>query len=373
MFSKQELKELAAYTSETWPVLSVYLNVDATQVTTEQYRLALKGMLKSIAEQADAADVNAVEKYVNLEYDRHSKGLLIFSCAAQDLWRVYGLAVPVKNEVYVSPRPYVKQMADLLDAYDRYAVVMVDREGGRVYLFYLGALQDVTGTFGEELRESIHDAAGRGGRAGTGSKGDWTANLQNRLDQVINRNLREVVDLTQQIFKSGRCERIIVAGTDENRARFLNLLPKDLQNKVAGGFAVDMSASVLDVMERSLEVVNKSVAERKANLVKSIITAAHKEVGSIGLADTLLAVQEQRVQTLAICERFSAPGYICDHCEYITIKKVTECPICNGGAHEVQDVVDTMVHLAIANDVEIAFVQSDELADLGSIGALWRF
>lgn len=373
MFSKRALKELAAYQSETAPVLSVYLNVDATQVMTDQYRLALKGMLKSVADQADAADVEAVEKYVDLEYDRRSKGLLIFSCAAQDLWQAYELAVPVRDEVYVSPRPYVKQMADLLDAYDRYAVVLVDREGGRVYLFFMGELQDVSGTFGEELRDSIHDAAGRGGRGGSGSKSDWTANLQNRLDQVVNRNLREVVDLTQQVFKSGRCERIILAGTDENRARFMNLLPKDLQGKVVGGFAADMMASVLDVLERSLEVVNKSVGERKANLVKNIITAAHKEIGSVGLADTLLAVQEQRVQTLAICMGFSAAGYMCDHCGYITLQKVSECPICEGGAHEVQDVVDWLVQKAIADDVEIAFVESAELADLGSIGALWRF
>ncbi len=373
MFSKQTLKELAAYQSTSTPVLSVYLNVDPTQVTTEQYRLALRGMLKSIADQTAAADIEAVDRYVELEYDRHGKGLLMFSCAAQGLWQAYEVAVPIKNEIYAAPRPFIKQMADLIDAYDRYAVVMVDREGGRVYLFYLGALQDVGGTLGEDLRESIPDAAGRGGRSGTGSKADWTANLQNRLEQVVNRNLREVVELTQQMFKVGRCERIILAGTDENRARFMNLLPKDLQTKVIGGIAVDASASVLEVMERSLEVVNRSIAERKANLVKNIITAAHKGSGSLGLADTLLAVQEQRVQTLAVCPGFNAPGYVCDHCGYITLKEVSECPICEGQAHPVQDVVDLIVQMAIANDAEIAFVESNELAAYGSIGALWRF
>ncbi len=373
MFSKHELKELAAYKSETTPVLCVYLDVDHTQVTTEQYRLALKGMLKSVAGKADHRDLERVAKYVDLQYNRQSKGLVIFSCADQDFWRVYSLAVSVSNEVYVSPRPFIKQMADILDAYDRYGVVMVDREGGRLYLFYLGALQDVTGTFGEELRKAIRDAAGRGGRSGRGVQGDWTANLENRLDQVTNRNLREVVGLTQTFYKAGQCERIILAGTDENRARFMGLLPKDLQSKVVGGFSIDMSASVLAVLERSLQVVNQSVARRKADLVQSIVTAAHKGSGSVGLADTLMAIQEQRVQTLAICVGFAAPGYVCDKCEYITVQAVDDCPICDGGAHRVEDIIDTLVHSAILNDVEIAFVQDDALQEVGCIGALWRF
>lgn len=373
MFSKQELRELAAYKSETSPVLSVYLNVDPTQVSTEQYRLALKGMLKSAAEKAARQDVEQVETYVELEYDRQSKGLIIFSCAEQDFLAVYPLAVPVTDEVYVSPRPYIKQMADILDAYDRYGVVMVDREGGRLYLFYLGALQDVTGTFGEELRAFIHDAAGRGGRSGSGAKGDWTANLRNRIDQVANRNLREVVSLTQEFYKTGQCERIILAGTDENRARFMGLLPKNLQSKVVGGFSIDMSASVLTVLEQSLQVMHQSVAERKSALVDGIITAAHKGSGSTGLADTLMAIQQQRVQTLAISEGFSAPGYICDQCGYISADQVNQCPACGGDAREIEDVVDNLVHNAILNDIEIAFVQDKALEEVGAIGALWRF
>ena len=55
MFTKQDIKELAAYRSETTPVLSVYLNVDITQLTAEQYRLTLKGLLKYLADQDQAA------------------------------------------------------------------------------------------------------------------------------------------------------------------------------------------------------------------------------------------------------------------------------------------------------------------------------
>ena len=79
VFSKQELKELASFRSDTSPVLSVYLNVDVTQLTAEQYRLTLRGMLKSVADRAAPEDIVAVERYLGLEYDWQGKGIAIFS------------------------------------------------------------------------------------------------------------------------------------------------------------------------------------------------------------------------------------------------------------------------------------------------------
>jgi len=219
MFSKQELKELAAHRSETSPVLSVYLNVDPTQVTAEQYRLTLRGMLKSVADQADPADVNAVERYIEFEYDRQGNGLALFS--GGDFWRAYTLAFAVGDSVHVGPQPYIKPLADYADAYDRYGVVLVDREGARLFIFNQGTLQEATGTLGEEIKSQIRGASGRGGRSSAGTGMGRSSGLDSKIDQITMRNLREVVDLTKDFYEAGHCERIILGGTDENRARFM--------------------------------------------------------------------------------------------------------------------------------------------------------
>jgi peptide subunit release factor 1 (eRF1) len=371
MFSKQELKELAVYRSEASPVLSVYLNVDTTQRTAEQYRLTLKGMLKSVAGKATPQDVEAVEQYFDLEYDWQGNGVVVFS--ATDFWRAYPLALSVGDYAHVSSRPYIKPLADYFDAYDRYGVVLVDREGARLFLFNQGAVQDATGTLGEELKEYTHDAAGRGGRSGRGSGIGRSSSLESKIDQVTTRNLREVVDLTQRFYRAGRCERIILGGTGENRARFMSMLPKSLQSKVIGDFSIDMYASPSEVLKRSMNIIETSIAERKAALVQGLITAAHKGSGSLGLADTLIAVQEQRVQTLVIVEGFRAPGYICTHCNYLTLREGNECPVCDGTTRRIEDVVDYLVHRTVEMDVEVVFVQDEALEEAGSIGAVWRF
>ena len=371
MFTKQEIKELAGYRSETTPVLSVYLNVDVTQLTAEQYRLTLRGLLKSVAEQAARKDIKAVERYVELEYDGQGKGLAIF--AGPDFWRAYSLDLPVGDWAHAGPQPYIKPLADYFDAYDRYGVVLVDREGARLFLFNQGTLQDATGMLGQELKEHSHGAAGRGGRSGRGSGQGRAAPLDGHIDQVAMQNLRDIAETTQKFYQAGQCERIILGGTEENRARFLSMLPKPLQSKVIGEVSIDMYASASEVLDRTTDVIQLSVDERKAELVKNVISASFNDRGSLGLANTLDAIQQQRVQTLVISEGFGAPGSVCTHCDYLTLQETEECPACGGEARIVTDVVEHLVRRAIGMDVEVVFVASQELDRAGSIGAVWRF
>ena len=370
MFTKQELQELATFHSES-PVLSVYLNVDLTQLTTEQARLTLRNMCRSVSDTTLPDDVKAVEDHVELEYDWQGKGLALFS--AREFWRVYTLAFPMGDSIHTGPQPYIKPLADYFDAYDRYGVVLVDREGARLFLFNQGTLQDATGMLGEEIKEHTHDAAGRGGRSGRGSGLGRASTLDSYIDQVAVRNLRDIVNLTQRFYQAGQCERLILGGTKENRSQFMSMLPKTLQDKVIGDVSIDMYAGPMQVLDLTQDLIQRSIAERKAALVQTTITAAHKELGSLGLEDTLQALQEQRIQTLVISEGFSAPGAICDYCNYISASTEPECPICDGTMQPIEDIVDHVVHRALELDIEIAFVNDPDLEQAGSIGAVWRF
>jgi peptide chain release factor subunit 1 len=372
MFTKQDIKALAAYRSETAPVLSVYLNVDITQLTAEQYRLTLKGLLKSAGEhKATREDIEAVESYVELEYDGQGRGLAVF--AGKDFWQAYSLDLPVGNSVHVGSQPYVKPLADYFDAYDRYGVVLVDREGARLFLFNQGTLQDAAGLLGQELKDHEDGAAGRGGRSGRGSGQGRAASVEGHLDQVAMHNLRDIVNLTQKFYRKGQCERIILGGTEENRAQFMSMLPKALQSKVIGDISIDMYASASEVLNRTMGIIQRSVAERKSELVQNLISASYNDKASLGLAKTVEAVQEQRVQTLVISEGYFAPGSVCEHCGYLTLRHTEQCPVCGGQARQVPDIVELLVRRALAMDVEVVFVEDEALAEAGSIGALWRF
>lgn len=370
MFSEKDLQELVGFHSEESPVLSLCLNVDPTKHTTDEYKLVLKGLLKEVAGQALRKDIAAVERYFDHEYDWQGRGVVMFSCLEQDFWRAYPLAVPVENHVYVGQRPYIKPLTDILDAYGRYGVVLVDQEGARLFLFQLGELQETSGTLGEEVKRMKH---GRGSAAGR--RGGVTARTGRREEETAQRNLREAAELTAKFCAGGRCGRIILGGTEQTVAQFQEMLPKDLQEQVVGSFPAVMTASETEVLDPSLKIIAEVEREREKELVESAITAAAKGgAGVIGLADTLGAVYEGRVHILLVAEGYRAAGYRCQQCGYIAAQAKKKCPFCGSRVEQIDDAVDLIVRGVIDQGGQVEVVRdSPALEKAGHIGALLRY
>ena len=370
MFSEKDLQELVGFHSEESPVLSLYLDVDPTKHTTDEYKLVLRGLLKEVTGQAWREDIAAVERYFDHEYDWQGKGVVVFSCLVQDFWRAYPLAVPVENHIYVGERPYIKPLTDILDAYGRYGVVLVDQEGARLFLFQLGELQETGGTLGEEVKRMKHGSGSAAGR-----RGGATGRSGRREEEIALRNLKEAAEATAKFCEGGRCSRIILGGTEQTVAQFQEMLPRDLQDQVVGSFPTVMTASETEVLDRSLEIIAEVEREQEKELVESVITAAAKGgAGVIGLADTLGAVYEGRVRILVVDEGYKATGYRCEQCGYIAAQAKEQCPFCSGKVEQIDDAVELVVREVIDQGGKVEIVRdSPALEKADHIAALLRY
>lgn len=369
MFREKDLHELMAYRSAGTPVLSLYLNVDPTQQKTDRYKLKLRSLLKEVSEKATAEDIAAIERYFDFEFDWQAKGVAAFSCHEEEFWRVYSLAVPVENRVYVYNRPYLKPLTDVLDAYGRYGVIVVDREGARFYTFNLGELEEATGVLGEEVKRLKH-----GGGASAGRRGGM-APAGRREESVIHRNLKDVARSATDFFEKNEITRLVLGGTDETLAQFEEMLPQPVQDQVIGSFSISTDASEDEVQARSREVIETVAQEREAERVEQLIAGWKRGSGGVvGLADTLMALQEGRVGILLLSAGYEASGYRCQHCHYLTLKESEQCPLCGGEMELIPDVVDNAVHRALNQDVEVEIVRGiEDLVEIGSIGGILRY
>lgn len=371
MFTEQDLNELVEFRSEETPVLSLYLNVDPTQQTTDQYRLALRSLLKEAADEARSADIEAVERYFDFEYDWQGRGVVVFSCQDADFWRSYSLAVPVHNFAYVSHRPYIKPLTDVLDAYGRYGVILLDSEGSRMFLFSLGELVEATGTLGEEVRRTKH-----GGASGVaGMRGGMTPRTARRGEAVVLRNLKEVAEATEAFCNNNGCRRLVLGGTEANVSQFLDILPKAMQDKVIGTFTIDPAAPSKEVQARSMDLIEDVAEKREAELVEEMIAGWKRGTGAaVGLSDTLVVLQEHRAGMLLVGAGYEASGYRCQSCRYLMLTERDECPLCGGVVEHVEDLVDTMTHRALEQGVDVEIVRGSQvLEEAGSVGALLRY
>ena len=252
MFTQDDLRELAAIQTKT-PILSVYLNVDPMEHTTDEYKLALRQMLKQAEGLASPEDIGDVSRFFDHEYDWSGRGVIIFSGSQEDFWRTYSLAVPVVSGVTVARKPYIWPLAALVDAYGSYAVAQVDRQGVRLLQFAMGEVQATDGYLGEEVRKL---KKGRGSSGGAGRRGGAPVSSR-REEEVAQRNIREAIKATERFSRKHNSQRIIIAGAEPTVPQFREMLPKSLQEKVIGSFNADMNAAESEVREQSLAILQQ--------------------------------------------------------------------------------------------------------------------
>jgi len=96
------VRRLAAYPG-SGPVATCYLDVDGRRyVRPHDYELELERMLRPVRDRERRA-LKRIEDHVKGGFDRsHTRGLALFSSAANDLWEPLHLPVPVRNQFVIN-------------------------------------------------------------------------------------------------------------------------------------------------------------------------------------------------------------------------------------------------------------------------------
>lgn len=366
MLTESNLNELLEYKAAS-PVLSIYLNTDPTTGNSDAHKLQLRNMLKEVDLEED---VRLVERYFDHEFDWRGRSVAVFSCAADDFFRAYSLAVPVRSRVRLGERPYFKPLADLLDSYGGYGVALVDKQGARLFSFHLGELREQEGLMGESVRHTK-----RGGGSQSPGRRGGTAGMSDYGEEVTDRNLKESADFAAAFFSENNVRRVLIGGTEDIVGRFQGYLPKAWQSLVVGTFAMSMNAGHMEVLEKALEIGHEAENRREERLIKTVITGAAKGRGGVTrLDDTLQAIHEGRVHTLLFREGLRTPGSRCDGCGYISAQVKGKCPYCSGNLLTIPDAVEVAVRkvMQTGGDVEVLHEDHD-LAAYEHIGALTRY
>ncbi|MGA9532619.1 MAG: hypothetical protein WBR18_07875 [Anaerolineales bacterium] len=368
MWTEEDLQELLAYSPDR-PVLSVYLDLEPGLAAPDEHKLHLRQLVRPFESDA-SEDVEALIRYLEHEHDGSGRALALFSCQGDGFFRSYPLAVPVRNRARLLDQPYVKPMADLLDAYGHFGVVLVDRQRARIFHLHLGEMIDQGEFTGEEVR---HTKTGGGSQA-VGRRGG-AAGQSRYADEIAERNLRQAAAAAAQFFKENSVRRIVLGGSEETLAFFLEALPISMRSLVVGQFPVSMNAAQHQIIELALSAAQASEVTRQNKLVERIVTAAAKgDDGVVSLDQTLEAVHSGRVHTLVLQEGFNLAGYRCTGCGYLTLQPIESCPFCDSPFERIEDAVEMAVREVMEKGGEVEVVrQNKTLEQAGKIGALLRY
>lgn len=365
MLTDSALQELLTYASPA-PVLSVYLNTNMAEGNADVYKLHLRTLLKEIDLPKDVA---VILEYFEHERQWTGRSIAMFSSAPQGFFRAYPLAVPIRSRLFVGDQPYVKPLADILDAYAGYGVALVDKQGARLFLFHLGELKEQEGFLGESVRHTK-----RGGASSLLGRRGGTAGQTRYTEEVADRNIKDSVEFAVRFFDENRVRRILIGGTDDNVSRFRTLLPKAWQSLIVGTFAMSMNANHTEVQAHTMHIVQEAEHHREIRQIDQMITAAAKGGnGVVSIDDTLSAVHEGRVQTLIVKEGYRSMGYQCQGCGYLTTQQVQTCPFCGKDFAQIKDAVEMAVRRVMRDGGEVQIVRDDPRLEKIGMGGLLRY
>ncbi len=366
MFTDHQLKEMAGITTKS-PALTVYLNTDPAVGNADTIKLRLRMLLKDVELEQD---VKTVLDYVETNHLFAGKGIAVFSCKAEGFFRTVSLGVPVRDQIFTGNQFAIKPLADIFDLYGGYGVILVDRQGARVFHFHLGDLVEQEGVLGELVKHTK-----RGGASSIAGQRGGTAGQTNYEDEVVERNMKEIAAFATHFFEEKHIRRIVIGGTDDNIALFKTQLPKAWQSLIIGTFAMSMTATHAEVLSKSMQIGKEAEASRDLQMVRTVIGRAAKHAGAeIGLENTFQAVSQSRVQTLVVSEGFHQSAHRCTGCGRLTLHSNPKCKYCGGKIVPVNDGVELAVNEVMRSGGEVEVVRTNpDFEKAGNIGAILRY
>lgn len=369
VIDEDAVRSLAAVRT-TAPITSCYLDVDGRRhhshqdvehelaMLMRQARAAANGDLAAVEE-----DLSRIERHVKGGFDRSGvRGLAMFSCAADDWWHVVPLAVPVRSQLVVRPAPYVRQLEWVVSRYERFGVLLVDKQRARMFVFELGELVDRSELFDQLPR---HDDDG----------GEWDKDhVADHVEAAAASHIRRAAEVALHVYQDQGFDHLIVGAGDETASRLSKALHPYLAERLVARVSIAITASVAEVTEAAMEVEAKVEADKNAALVARLRDAAGAGSGGVtGLPDVLAAVSDRRVETLLVSRGFVAEGWRCASCGRLAAVG-PGCPACTEPMQHTTDVVEDAIEEAMAQSCRVEICEG--VADLdvvGQIGALLRF
>lgn len=224
---RKTLDTLRSYDQSPSPILSIYLDVikPKSEFIKRFDHLLQNGLSKQ--QQEDLRNnilyiKGFLEKY---DYPKPDRGLALFS-GGDNLFEVVHAHFPLPSLVAVDHSPYLEPLQQQLETYNRYLVVIADREKATYFTLYSGELEDQGQIDDPSVPQKV--------------KGRNAPELQDKFDRHGRMHLgwhfTMIGDKLKDFVKGKYITAVIVGGHDEILRNIEEGLPPQLKSKVAGEF-----------------------------------------------------------------------------------------------------------------------------------------
>jgi peptide chain release factor subunit 1 len=369
-----QLRELAAFRSENGCAISVYVNLDPSEVPTPGDAQSRMNALLAAAEKIDRSDLThdaraglrrdfgRIGRWFDDDFDREgAQGLAIFAAGNDNFWSTLSLPEAVPDSVRVGRDFYLAPLVPLVARSDGAIVAVVGREQGQLFRLRDGRLHEIAQQFDEQPGQ--HD------------QGGWSqARYQRHIEKLVQEHLKGVAEELDKSRRRMRTLKVVLVCSEEMRGEFTEALSTEARESIAGWAPAEAHATPTQLLAAVAPVLEKAQSKDE----QDAIARWREEAGrngraASGWAQTLEAASDGRVDLLLFREGVDHPAFRCPACGRAAVDG-RSCPLDGTSLEPVDAGLDLAVHQTLAHGGTVwAIRHHDDLAPVEGIAALLRY
>lgn len=248
---RDTMQKLRSYENSPFPILSVYLNITDSKNIADIFTNLITKSFPDHKKVLIDEDIRYITSFLSVLKNKHKyKGIALYS-GGNRLWEVITTMFPLKESVTLSYSPNLSPLSQELDAYNRYLIILADREKTRLYTLYLGTIED---------KEEFNDAD-----VPQKVKANGSSELEKRIDRHIKDHLHKHFDAVAKraraFIQRKPLAGVVIGGHKTSMHVLENHLPKVLQKKIIGEFIADTDLDINSVVQKSKEIIQKQAQQ----------------------------------------------------------------------------------------------------------------
>jgi peptide chain release factor subunit 1 len=370
----ERLRALAAFRAEQGCAISLFLNLDPSEVPTFADAHTRMNALVAGAEKTDRSelthdqrnglrdDFRRIARWFDDDFSREgARGLAIFAASLDNFWSTLSLPGVVADKVKIGREFYLAPLVPLVVRADGTIIAVVGREQGQLFRLEAGRLQPIADHFEEQ--PGRHD------------QGGWSqANYQRHIEKLVQEHLKGVAEELDRSRKRMHAPKVVLVCPEETRGEFMNALSKEARDALVGWAHAEAHAGAPELLEAVRPVLEQAQAKEE----RDVIERWREEAGRSGRAAsgwerTLEAASDGRVEVLMFQEGTDRSAFRCPACGRAAVTGGS-CPL-DGTQLEQHDAgLDLAVHQTLAHGGAVwAIRHHTDLAPVEGIGALLRY
>jgi peptide subunit release factor 1 (eRF1) len=360
-------------------VISLYLDLDPERFATAPARASqISSLIDDAARRIDRTDVVGHEERVSLRADlkridaylssreppfQGARALAVFCSSRDDLFEVVQLPRTTEGRVVIEATPYIEPLL-AATAQRRWGVLLVNRRTARLLTGSTSAMREH-----DHLKDDVHGRHEQGGYS--------QANYERSLEKDTDDHLRRAAALVHRCWRREPFDRLAIGGPPEIASRLEGMLNEEVRASLARGrVEVDVATAGEDqvraALERLAEEDDKQVERDALDRLAAGIGTGGRATG--GPQETVNALNERRVGTLLLEERFDQPAARCLTCGLLVLGGNHRCPIDGTELEHLDHLREAAVEAAVAQGADVMIVSHyPDLGPFRGIGALLRF